>query len=143
MLQLQWNYIRGVYISINRYPESRQKTRQLVNKTHVLVCQDEESGIARTEIESFFDVRFSEENIKLTGRFYCWGESDYKYLCNKYEDYVDRFCMTGGLRIDLWQKEITNRIYEDAIASSQEKYHNFILINSSFGVTNDVDIQKI
>ena len=136
-------YPRGIYFDKSIARAKTNKLRQLVNKTHVLVCQDEESGIARTEMESFFNVRISEENIKLTRRFYCWGESDYKYLCNKYEDYVERFCMTGGLRIDLWREEICNRIYEDDIKSIKEKYNNFILINSSFGVTNDFDIQKI
>lgn len=136
-------YPRGIYFDKSISRVKTKKLRQLVNKTHALVCQDEESGIASTEIESFFNVRISEENIKLTKRFYCWGESDYKYLCDKYKDYEERFSMTGGLRVDLWRKEISNRIYEDAIASIKEKYKNFILINSSFGVTNDVDAQKI
>ena len=136
-------YPRGIYFNKSIARAKTNKLRKIVNKTHVLVCQDEESGIARTELESFFNVRISEENIKLTVRFYCWGASDYKYLCNKYENYKERFRMTGGLRVDLWRKEICNRIYEDSIKSIKEKYNNYILINSSFGVTNDFDIQKI
>ncbi|MFV2016237.1 MAG: hypothetical protein ACC656_12460, partial [Candidatus Heimdallarchaeota archaeon] len=77
-------YPRGIYFDKSIARPKTIRLRQLVNKTHVLVCQDEESGIASTEMESFFNVRVSEENIKLTGRFYCWGDNDYKYLCNKY-----------------------------------------------------------
>ena len=123
-------YPRGIYFDKSIARAKTNKLRQLVNKSHILVCQDEESGIARTELDSFFNVRISEENIKLTRRFYCWGENDYKYLCNKYEDYQDRFSMTGGLRVDLWREEICNKIYEDAIKSIKEKYSNYILINS-------------
>ena len=136
-------YPRGIYFDKSIARAKTNKLRKLVNKSHVLVCQDEESGIARTELESFFNLRISEENIKLTGRFYCWGKSDYKYLCNKYKGYEERFCMTGGLRVDLWRNEICNNIYEDAIKSINDKYSNFILINSSFGVTSDMDAKRI
>jgi len=144
----------GVHYAMRLYPKgvyyhksiSHQKTKRLLQFSsagHILVCQDEEAGIAKDEVESFFKIRISEENIRLTSRFYCWGTNDYEYLLSSYNDYKGRFRITGSPRIDLWRGEICKKIYHNEIKNLTTRYGSFVLINSAFGSTSEAEVEKI
>lgn len=135
-------YPPGIYFDKSISQNKTAHLRKIGKMAQAIVCQDEEAGIARDEIESFFAIRVSEENIGLTKRFYCWGQTDYEYLCNKYSAYANRFRLTGSPRIDLWRTEIAADIYKNEMKRIKSKYADYILINSSFGITNEAEIEK-
>ena len=143
----------GVKSSMELYPPgiyfdkslSRNKYAKLdrIHKTgNSIVAQDEEAGIARTEIESFFRVRLSEQNLKLSGRYYCWGSEDYNFLLGKYSNLSERIKLTGSPRIDLWRPEVSRGLYEEETAELVSRFGDFVLVNSSFGITSEGEIRN-
>lgn len=142
----------GVNAAMEVYPSgiyydksiSKRKTKALtekLNKCHAIVCQDEEAGIARSDIGSFFDFRTSEENVQLVNLFFCWGKNDHDYLQKKYQDYSSRFRLTGGVRVDLWRPELYRTIYSEKINELKKKYGDYVLINSAFGVISRAEVE--
>jgi len=99
------------------------------------IVQDEEGGFSfsnKREFSKFFTFRSSKKNIQLIDRFFNWGIFDYKNCLNRYLEFKKKFVITGGLRFEVCDKKIFNKIYCSEI-NKIKKYYNkkYILITTS------------
>ena len=114
---------------------------------------DEEGGYALSNdinFLSFLKFRSSIENLKLVDRIYTWGTL--MIDCGKkYSNYSYKIKKTGAPRLDLWRKEIFNKIFSEDIEKLKRKYQSFFFIPSSFysskkdlmkAISNDKKLKK-
>jgi surface carbohydrate biosynthesis protein len=135
-------YPAGVYFCKSAAPYEVNRLRDIMAGGHTLVVQDEEAGIATSDLENFFNRRISNETFQTIERFYCWGKADYEYLSYKHRKYANKLRMTGSPRIDLWRTDICQKLYRKEIESLKGKYGDFILINSSFGTISKTGLKE-
>ncbi len=99
------------------------------------IVQDEEGGFSfsnKREFSKFFTFRSSKKNVQLIDRFFNWGIFDYKNCSNRYLEFKKKFVIAGGLRFEVCNKKIFNKIYSTEINKIKECYSKkYILITTS------------
>lgn len=121
------------YKSINVFDNLRIKN--IISKGNHYVALDEEGGFAfdkASDLEKFINLRSSYENMKIIDLFFNWGNFDFQTYRKIYPKFKDKFKLTGGPKINLWKKELLNRIYKREINYIKNKYgKDFIFITGS------------
>lgn len=125
---------RGIYFekSIAKNKIDRIK---YINRFHKIVSLDEETLLSSEDYPIFFEQRFSFDTVKEVEKIFCWGNFDFDILKKKFSSYKQKFYITGNPRVDFWtEKEKIDYSFQTKIIN--EKYGNFILMPSSFGILN-------
>ena len=104
------------YKSINVFDNLRIKN--IISKGNHYVALDEEGGFAFdkvSDLQKFINLRSSYENMKIIDLFFNWGNFDFLTYRKIYPKFKDKFKLTGGPKINLWKKELLNKIYKREI----------------------------
>ncbi len=125
----------GIYFAKDIAPSREAQLRRLKGRHRAIVCQDEETTIAKGSYEVFFDQRVSSESLELTKYFYCWGPGDKESLANLHGWAGDKLLATGSPRVDLWRPELRD-YHASTVDRIHAKYGSYIFIASNFGANN-------
>lgn len=90
---------------------------------------DEEAGITWPDYGVFARLRYSAETLASASAVFCWGEYDYRGLCEAYPSYSEKFHKTGSPRVDLWGPQFSE-LYSQPIDGVARPY---VLVTSSLG----------
>ena len=77
----------------------------LYNSGFKITSIDEENGLIKKSLDYFCAVRFSQDDLKLASKIFCWGNDDYNNLIKFYKNSTKKFVKSGAPRIDLWKKK--------------------------------------
>ena len=127
---------KGIYFTKDIAQSSLKYLLDKKKKSQHIVSLDEEAGIAITKISSFYKKRISEDTLTLASKVYCYGNNDFNFLVNEFPEQAQKIVKTGSPRIDLWQPSIGDVVFSDKIKAIKNKYSEFVLINSSIGITS-------
>lgn len=126
---------KGVYFYKSLNKNDTNHIKRIKKKGNIYLSLDEEGGYALSNdinFLSFLKFRSSIENLKLVDRIYTWGNFDDRLWKKKYSNYSYKIKKTGAPRLDLWRKEIFNKIFSEDIEKIKRKYQSFFFIPSSF-----------
>ena len=112
-----------------------QKLETLKKKGYIIVCQDEETGLAQNNFEEFLSFRSTSETVKLAKAIFCFGKFDHNYWTRQYSDYKDKIHITGSPRFDYWLPKFKS-YYNRQIKWIKNHFNRFILVSSNFGLVN-------
>ena len=145
---------KGVYFYKSLNKNDTNHIKRIKKKGNIYLSLDEEGGYALSNdinFLSFLKFRSSIENLKLVDRIYTWGNFDDRLWKKKYSNYSYKIKKTGAPRLDLWRKEIFNKIFSEDIEKIKRKYQSFFFIPSSFysskkdlmkAISNDKKLKK-
>lgn len=145
---------KGVYFYKSLNKNDTNHIKRIKDKGNIYLSLDEEGGYALSNdinFLSFLKFRSSIENLKLVDRIYTWGNFDDRLWKKKYSNYSYKIKKTGAPRLDLWRKEIFNKIFSEDIEKLKRKYQSFFFIPSSFysskkdlmkAISNDKKLKK-
>lgn len=125
---------RGVYLAKSMRRLSDRMFGILHKLGHEIVCFDEEALVRKPD-EEYYRERVSAKALGLVSHLIAWGEDDARV----FRDF-DRYPGTpihilGNPRIDMMRSEFRG-YYEPERQAIQERFGDFILINSNFGEFN-------
>lgn len=131
------SFPRSIYISKSITSGSKSVFNILRCLGHEIAAWDEEALI-HLPPENYYKHRMSRISLENVSHLLAWGE-DNRQLWRQYPDFPTespaKITVTGNPRGDLLRPEI--RIYYDAEAKKiRERYGNFILLNTNFGLVN-------
>ena len=122
------------YKSINHTDLNHIKKIKVLKNNYIV--QDEEAGFTHSSIQDinkFITVRSSLKNVELIDKFFTWGKFDHQQWVKRYSKYSHKFKLLGSPRMDLWKKNIINKVYENELKKIRNKYGSkIVLIISSF-----------
>ncbi len=119
---------KGVYFYKSLNKNDTNHIKRIKKKGNIYLSLDEEGGYALSNdinFLSFLKFRSSIENLKLVDRIYTWGNFDDRLWKKKYSNYSYKIKKTGAPRLDLWRKEIFNKIFSEDIEKIKRKYQSF------------------
>jgi surface carbohydrate biosynthesis protein len=126
----------GIFHSKSLVHDKRKQKlfEDLKKKGFFITSIDEENGLVHSQdqLNSFIDMRFSEESFQIADAVFCWGNYDYDILKEKYTHHLKKIYSFGAPRIDLWKKKFNSYWgYEEK--KNDKKY---IVISSNFAIVN-------
>ena len=125
---------RGVYLAKSMRKPSIRMFNILRKLGHEIVAWDEE-GLLREPDPEYYRWRLSPYTMAQVSHLIAWGEDDAQTLRNYPEYPGTPIHITGNPRIDLMRKELRG-YYQPQVNEIQERYGDFILINTNFSKVN-------
>jgi surface carbohydrate biosynthesis protein len=128
------SFPRGIYLakSLRKLSDRMFKIVHLLG--HEIVAWDEES-LVRWPDEEYYRQRLSPFTMGKTAHLFAWGPDDARVF-NAYPGYHGApIHLTGNPRIDLMRPGL-REYYRPQVISLQERFGDFILINTNFGLVN-------
>jgi len=105
------------------------------------VSLDEENAVDYHDYQQI-NLRFPNQILDEFSLIFLWGIKQYKYLQNNRSNFnPQNILVTGHPRFELLKKD-NNFIYQVAKDKYIKQYGNFILINTNFGLGNNVNGEK-
>ena len=132
----------GVYIDKGFHKGISEHIYKKLRKKNVqIVSLDEENAVDFRDYQQL-DLRFPSYILEKFDLIFLWGKSQYKFLKeNRVNFDAQKIFPTGHPRFDLLKVKY-NELYKDKIKIYKKKYGNFILINSNFGLGNNINSDK-
>ena len=126
----------GLYLAKSASNENLELYKEMKKRGHRLVVLDVEGGALTKEIRNDLLRSYQPEACEYFDFIFVFGEKIREAILRDL-DYVrpEQVVVTGEPRFDLLRPEY-NRFFEAAIAEIKEKYGQYILINTSFGLSN-------
>jgi surface carbohydrate biosynthesis protein len=115
--------------------------KRLRKKNIQIVSLDEENAVDFGDYQQL-DLRFPSYILKKFDLIFLWGKSQYKFLKkNRVNFDAQKIFTTGHPRFDLLKVKY-NDLYKDKVQIYKKRYGNFILINTNFGLGNNINPDK-
>jgi surface carbohydrate biosynthesis protein len=128
------SFPRGVYLAKSLRTLSIRMFKILRQLGHEIVAWDEE-GILRWPDEEYYRQRLSPITLARTSHLFAWGPDNARVF-RDYPGYPNvPIHITGNPRIDLMRPEL-REYYKPQVTALQEKYGDFVLVNTNFGLVN-------
>jgi surface carbohydrate biosynthesis protein len=127
---------KGIYFDKSLTRGKETKFEQLLKYGQVIVSQDEETGLAQGDCESFLDVRSARENVTSAEGVFCFGQYDYDTWIKRYPEAKQKIHLTGSPRIDYWRHDF-EKYFQQERAGLRNRFGRFILIPSNFVGANN------
>lgn len=118
------------------------KIKKRNNKYIVL---DEEGGFSfsnNKEYLKFLTYRTSRENVNLIDRFFNWGKFDYLNCINRYPKFKKKFKISGGIRFEICDQNILNKIYQGDILKLKKIYKKKHILITTSHLTSKKEIKN-
>lgn len=123
-------------------PGDNNSIYNTLQRTGTLICGfSPESGV-NSDIEHYLQNRRS--SIDVLDAYFSWGPEPAEAVRSLYDDagILDKIYVTGNPRFDLLVGEL-NSVYAVAGEGIRDEYGDFILFNTSFGIGNPKDREKL
>lgn len=96
-----------------------------------------EEGLLLVEKSDYQRRRIHPNTLRHTDLFFAWGKHQSEVILEKVPDAQNKLIISGNPRIDLLREEFRGIFNEEALAL-QEKYGDYILINTNFSPYNHI-----
>lgn len=117
--------------------ESEKIYKKIKNNDGIIISLDEENGVDLRD-NSTLNHRFTEYALNTFDLIFLWGSAQFDYLKQNRNNFSDKKTFAyGHTRFELLTSEFQS-IYTNEVKAIQEKYGDFILINTSFGFGNNI-----
>ena len=117
---------------------SKFKLNILLNikkNNHTIVNLDEEGLSSQNNKYVYLNERLSNKTLEQTEFFFTWGSYEQKLLKHHYKFFQSKFINTGNPRVDTWKSKYS-KLYSVELNKIREKYKDYILISSNFGINS-------
>ncbi len=126
----------GVFLIKSATPNELGQIRTLKAQGHKVCSLDEEGVVTFREFLQN-NVRYSGDTISEIDRIFFWGDVQRDIYNEVFPDFAEKGHVTGSPRLEFW-RDFAGEAYQDIAAGFREKYGNYILLPSSFGIGNNV-----
>jgi surface carbohydrate biosynthesis protein len=132
------NAQNGIYLAKSASNENLNLYKQLQHRGHRMAVLDVEGGALTREIANDLFRSYQPEASSFFDFFYVFGDK-IKESIVEHLPYIkpDQVMVTGEPRFDLLRPEF-DRFFGDEIHNIQQQYGNYILMNTSFGLSNSL-----
>lgn len=128
------SFPRGVYLAKSLRKLSNRMFKIIRQLGHEIVAWDEES-LVRWPDQEYYRQRLSPVTMQQTTHLLAWGPDDARVF-RQYSGYRGTpIHLTGNPRIDLMRPEL-REYYRPHVDSLHERYGDFVLVNTNFGLVN-------
>jgi len=128
------SFPRGVYLAKSLRKLSIRMFTILRQLGHEIVAWDEE-GLLRWPDPEYYRQRLSPITMGQTSHLFAWGPESARVF-HDYPGYHNTpIHITGNPRIDLMRPEL-RQYYQPQVAALRERYGDFVLVNTNFGLVN-------
>jgi surface carbohydrate biosynthesis protein len=128
------SYPRGVYLAKSMRTLSEKMFSIIRLLGHEIVAWDEEA-LVRSPDDSYYARRLSPKTMKAVSALFAWGPDDARVF-RDYPGYSGApIHITGNPRIDVMREDVRG-YFDSFVTELNERYGNFILINTNFGWAN-------
>jgi surface carbohydrate biosynthesis protein len=128
----------SIYIDRGYHPDKSEKIYDsYLTGNAKIVSLDEENGVDYEDF-STINYRFPEKVFKIFDLIFLWGEAAGDFLKGKRKNFDKEkvFCY-GHPKFEILKPQY-HFLYEEEVLKYKEKYGQFILINTDFGLGNNV-----
>lgn len=127
---------RGIFIAKGFGATKATMLKIMRRLGHRIFAWDEE-GLVLLPTPIYHEMRMGKGSVEQVEGVFAWGPN-YRKVFQASPNYADaRVYETGNPRVDLLRPEL-RRFYDVKVADIRAKYGRYILINSSFGLSNMV-----
>ena len=126
----------GVFLIKSATPLEFHQIKSLRDHGHA-VCSLDEEGVVTFKEFLGRNVRFSKENLEYINKVFFWGAEQHNVFNEIYPEYTDCGIKSGSPRMEFW-RDIAADVYHEEAEQIREKYGEFILIPTSFGIANNI-----
>ena len=127
--------VAGGVVLLKSIIPSESKIINFFRSKGVLVSSLDEEGITHVNMEVITTERYSASTIEMSDVVFLWGDELKNLLLKKYPNHKNKFISTGNPRVDLWRQEFSS-LYDSSVQDIKDKYGDYILICSNFGIYN-------
>jgi len=126
----------GVFLIKSATPLEFHQIKSLRDNGHE-VCSLDEEGVVTFKEFLGRNVRFSKENLECINKVFFWGAEQKKVFDSVYPEYATKGIKSGSPRMEFW-RDIAADVYKEQADRIRQKYGEFILIPTSFGIANNI-----
>ncbi|SHN07181.1 surface carbohydrate biosynthesis protein [Gracilibacillus kekensis] len=124
----------GIFLAKGGPKGFRKRTITKVKENGQIVVELDEEGLL-IEKSKYIRDRMRKDMLQFVEQEYCWGDHQKQIISNTYPDLATKCKIVGNPRLDLLSEKY-REIYRLEAKAIQEKYHNFILVNTRFPLYN-------
>ena len=111
--------------------KKRNFHNSLKKKNFLLTSIDEEASLINEDLTSYVETRYSNKDLDIVDKVFCWGQQDYEFLKKKFPIHQSKFVLSGSPRIDL-----SNSFFKSFWNYKKSDDENQILLALNFPVVN-------
>lgn len=128
----------AVYFDKGYHKGVSEKSYAFLKKNGVsIVSLDEENAIDFKDSQQL-NLRFPDEILDEFDLIFLWGKKQYDFLFKNRKNFnPNKVVISGHPRFELLENSY-RQLYEDDVTKHSIKYKNYILINTNFGLGNNV-----
>ena len=128
---------KGIYYSLQSTKNYFKFYQKLKSQGHKIALSDEE-GLVTYSDKIYLNTRASNQVLNIADVIFLWGTHQYNIYKKHRKKFLQKFCVVGNPRFDLNQKILNNFF----LKKTKIKYNEYVLINSSFAISNHFDESK-
>ena len=111
--------------------EKKKELHESLKKNNIKISSiDEEAGLVLKDLTTFSKARFTEDDLKVADKIFCWGEDDFKTLKQLFNNAQNKLLLSGSHRFDMMRSEFNNYWEFTKLHSKQ------ITISGNFNLVN-------
>ena len=89
--------------------DKKKQLHESLKKNDIKISSiDEEAGLILKDLVNFSKARFTEEDLKVADKIFCWGRDDYETLNSLFNNSKDKLVLSGSHRFDMMREEFNN-----------------------------------
>ena len=135
----------GIYFDKSVAKNKYEYYKKLISLGNKIVGIDEEGLMAFNNTYSYLNNRHDHKNLNLIDKFFTWSNFEKELLCKYYGAFSNKYYTTGNARLDLWNTNNTNILYNEEIDEINHTNKEFILMPTNFAyphIAGDEDFLK-
>lgn len=126
----------GMFLVKSIVPNELKQLRKLKKAGHKVCSLDEEGVVTYKEFLGS-NVRYSNETISEIEQIFFWGAKQQSIYNETFPEYIKKGYITGNPRLDFWRDHAAD-VYTNLAKKFKEKYGDYVLLPSSFGIANNI-----
>lgn len=140
------NGIGGIYLEKDFFAIRSQYFDKLKKANNSIVYSIDEEGLVYLNEKQYL-MRVHESTLKSSKKIFIWGQAQKKVIENNFGGLLKKVVEVGNPRIDILDKKLINVLFNKEINYIRNRYKDYILINTNFGIANGYnsleDMRKI
>lgn len=126
----------GVFLLKSVVPNELEQIKDLKRAGHK-VCSLDEEGVVTYKEFLRSNVRFSADTVEELEYVFFWGDTQNQVFKETFPAAAPKGKVTGSPRFEFW-RDYAQDVYGPVALQYREKYGNYILLSSSFGIANNI-----
>jgi surface carbohydrate biosynthesis protein len=130
---------KGIFFYKGIFFNKKSFENKLAENCEFFIVLDEELGVGIQDLKSCLEERI--RNFKVIDKFFVIGENLKKKIVKYDKNFKSKIFISGWPKYDLYTKKFRG-IYEDDVKKLKDKYGNFYLFSSNFGVISKKSLNE-